>query len=1154
MGGTNAHVVLEEAPPTPDAETPRPFSLLCLSARSDKALQQMAARLGEHLEEDGSLADAAWTLATGRAQLPHRCFVVAQDAAQARQKLAETRPSTPARRRSVAFLFPGQGAQHARMAARVFAEEPVFADSLREMDDALEGLDLLRLLQDDGDGSELAETRVTQPALFAVELSLARLWMSWGVAPDLLIGHSVGEIVAATLAGVFSASDGLTLVRERGRLMQSMPRGSMAVVSLPEAELRDRLGDGLAIAAVNEASSTVVSGPADALELLVSTLTAEDVAVQTLKTSHAFHSAMMDPVLPQLEALIADLPRHPPRIPFVSNVTGRVITDEQAVDPGYWAGQLRSPVRFADGLATVFEDPDRLLLEVGPGTTLSTLARRHGRRKEQPIVASLPHPKDDTDELEVLNRALGTVWAAGVSVNWSEVYRGHRGFRIPLPTYPFEKKRHWVSRRQGESTRRSQPADWLYAPTWQRTGRPQPSTPGSATWIAAPEEYPWLRQLCEQLEARGTRTVLTTGPASGAESSLGEVESQLGAVDHVVFVPPPPGDDPLSGFLELLALGRALAERARPRTLTILSRGAWDVTGDEPLAPSMAMLGPAARALAHEVADLRARTVDLAGELPTPDLIDEIEAVQDPDVARRGRTRWIQRFEPQKTASRADLAPGAVVLVTGGLRGMGLELARRLHRKFGARLALLGRAPLPDRSNAIQELQDAGAEVLGLQADVTDAEQLKRAVDEVHSRFGPVHGIVHAAGLPGGQSVTLKSDADARAVLAPKVTGTLNLERILGDEVAWMVLCSSLASEIVGFGQMDYVAANAFLDAFAIERQTRRSLPTIALDWDTWSEVGMAVETAVPQALQAGRDLHLKLGIRNDEGGEVLERALAAGEPRLLVSTRDLQPRLHPEADDEPPPIESVVDEEPDESVEAVTDPPRGTVERTVAQVWQTLFGIPAVGRHDDFFELGGHSLLATQILNRLRKSYPQSELSLKGLFENPTVAGLAAQIEADSGGRSVDPRAILEADAADRSGQVHEYIEHLMAKLGATRSGDVARRARDIVWELKKDLELHLYPHELGNIDSLPELSRFVERELARREQPPPPQSNVPAGPVVEAPAGLLTPPPKRNDPIAFVLSAPRAGSTLLRLMLAGHSRLFCPPRAGPARLPHHG
>jgi len=459
IGGTNAHVILEEAPPAAAGGAGRGGCLLPLSARTEPALERAAANLAQHLREhpEQDMDDVAHTLQVGRRQLEHRLAVACSDRDEALAALeqgASRGRHRAAARAAVVFMFPGQGTQHVGMGRGLYEREPGFR---RRLDHACEllrehlGEDLRTHLypepgREEAAEAALRETRLAQPALFAVGHALAELWMEWGVQPRAMIGHSVGEYVAACLAGVFTLEDGLRLVAARGRLMQQAPAGSMLSVALPAGAVAARLPDGVDVAAVNAADLCVVSGPSVAVDSLERELAAEGVRCSRLETSHAFHSAMQEPVLEPFAAELAAAGLHTPRLEYVSNVTGGWATAEQARDPGYWTAHLRRPVQFALGLETVMAEPGAVLLEVGPGTGLGALARRQPAAAGHTVLASMRHPRDRRDDRMVLLEATAQLWQAGVPIDWAGHGANERRRRVPLPCYPFERQRHWIDR------------------------------------------------------------------------------------------------------------------------------------------------------------------------------------------------------------------------------------------------------------------------------------------------------------------------------------------------------------------------------------------------------------------------------------------------------------------------------------------------------------------------------------------------------------------------------------------------------------------------------------------------------------------------------------------------------------------------------------
>ncbi|MGE3817684.1 MAG: amino acid adenylation domain-containing protein, partial [Nitrospiraceae bacterium] len=477
LGGTNAHVVLEEASHQMSERSLRGRHLLPISAKSSSALEVSTARLSEYLTEHPSvsLADVAYTLQVGRRHFPYRRVLLCRDHQDAGRVLHERDPrrlltSGPVQTDlPVAFLFPGQGAQHVDMAVELYQEEALFRE---ELDRCVElatphlGFDLRGILYPAEHDTEamtarLNQTAMTQPALFIVEYAVAKFWMAWGVKPDAMIGHSIGEYVAACLAGVFPLEQAVRLVIERGRLMQSLPAGAMLAVTLDEAELAPFL-EGCSVAAINGPRLCVLSGPTAAIDAAAARLGAQGVAARRLHVSHAFHSAMVEPILPAFQKVLEQVTFTEPAIPFVSNVTGDWISKTEAASPSYWMRHLRQTVRFSAGLDRLVQQTPRILLEVGPGDQLSGLARRRlsavagSDAISVPIISSLPHPRKAQPGQAHVWEALGRLWLAGGSIDWPQIYAGEERHRIPLPTYPFERRRYWVEAERSEAPIASQ--------------------------------------------------------------------------------------------------------------------------------------------------------------------------------------------------------------------------------------------------------------------------------------------------------------------------------------------------------------------------------------------------------------------------------------------------------------------------------------------------------------------------------------------------------------------------------------------------------------------------------------------------------------------------------------------------------------------------
>lgn len=923
VGGTNSHLVMEEYLDDLQRPASAPYLALPLSAKSDTALARAESRLADYLESDAAvdLRDVAFTLQRGRAPFAWRSAVVARSREEAVQVLRGLGKSARHRvdgaaGRPVTFLFPGQGAQAVGMAASLYRDEPAFASALQECARLLHphlGLDLLELVypaQADAEAAaaRLDETWITQPALFSVSWALAALWKSWGVTPAAMLGHSVGEYVAACLAGVFELGDALRLIAARGRLMQSMPAGDMISVALGEADVRAYLGEGVDLAAVNAPQSCVLSGPADAIAAVEARLRERSVEARRLRTSHAFHSAMMEPMLAQFEREFEGMTLRAPTIAYVSNVSGDWITPEQATSPSYWSRHLRGTVRFADGARVLAGNRDRVHLEVGPGATLSQFVRQLVGERKPDTISSLGHPRQQLDAACAMREAVAALWTHGAAVDWAALGDGEDARRVVLPTYPLERKRYWIDYRPSAelaaptSAGVLAPEDWYRIAAWKRT---QPLAPAAfaarAQWLLFADRRGLAERVGAALVAAGQAVVVvregegyawsrhdaTASIRAGHAEDYSRLLADLDAcgarpsrILHAWCADDVAGDVDRAydlGFYSLLHLAQALGQLpdAGEVGLDVLSSGLADVSGEEPIDPLKgAALGPV-RVVGYEQPSIRARHIDVPAGEPARvarQVFDELALSAAPgcSVAYRGTHRFElenERWDPA-LARAADARPAfkddGVYLITGGLGGLGLVFAERLAREFRARLVLTGRNGLPsplewsrwlaehahddatsERIRLVQRLESMGAQVLVAAVDVTDEPQMRALREKIIERFGRIDGIMHAAGVSGGGIMQLKTREVAATVLEPKVRGTHVLRRVFGgDALELVVLHASLFGVIGGSGQVDYCGANASMDLAASD-WSRTGVPVVSIDWDGWTEVGMAARAGL---------------------------------------------------------------------------------------------------------------------------------------------------------------------------------------------------------------------------------------------------------------------------------------------------------------------
>lgn len=1128
--GTNAHVILGEGPAVDMSGSSKPVQILTISAKTDTALKQVREDLISYLKQhpDAALADIAYTHQVGRSALEKRSILVAQDREDAIAALEANDPrrvltaAYQGTHHPIVFLLPGLGDHYIGMAQQLYEMEPVFracVDHCASILYAYLGLDIREEVLYPGSdagpekaqafpavlpfqreatsvnvlprsersvisGTEqkLYQTIFAQPALFIIDYALAQLWLSWGIRPHALIGYSLGEYVAACLAGVFSLDEALMLVSKRAQMIQSLPKGTMLAIALPEEEIRPLLGEALSLAAINGTSMSVVAGPTEAVMDLERSCLEKGIACSLLQTSHAFHSAMMQPIELSLIDLVKTLDLCPPRIPYLSNVTGTWITAEQARDPHYWARHLCQPVRFADGLRELCQQPETIFLEVGPGQMLSSLTQQHLaaiRTSGHIVLPSLRHTYDKRSDMECLFNTLGQIWLAGAKIEWSSFYAGEQRRILPLPTYPFERQHYWVETKEQShsvSTPRSvemklpEISQWFYSPVWKRSRLLRSSelrdlAETSQSWLIFADACGLCKQLETYLRQQNQQVTLlkigqafkqieedvyTINPTARDDyiTLLKHLQHSHKVPRHIVHLwnvsqqdEALPMLDSLetiqwTAFYSLLFLAQALANIRETSLiqLSVISSNVCDVVGGDGLCPEKAIAFGPCKVIPLEYPNITCRYIDIVlpseGELQSGRLIRQLMSELGANtslkeiVAYRGQHRWIQVIEPlsleDTPVAETPLREKGVYLITGGLGGLGLALAEHLIKSVNARLILVSRSALPDREHweqwlqahkddqksvqikKLQNLENMGAELMIVAADVANPTEVRKMVINARSRFGRIDGVFHAAGVPGTGLVQTKTVEMAASVLAPKVKGTLALDAALKEEkLDFIVFYSSINAITGGLGEVDYCAANAFLDAFAHYKTSRSTVPTISINWnlwrwDAWQGSLFATQPEAQARLERARKQY---GITFSEGEIALNRILANAEAQILVLPQGFDKAIeYSMALSSTDFWEDVEETQPSKTSYARPDlrtsyiPPQSTEEQMIAAIWQEVLGIENIGIHDHFFELGGNSLIGMLVISRLKKAFG-IQLSVADLFEGPTISSLLALI-----------------------------------------------------------------------------------------------------------------------------------------------------------------
>jgi acyl transferase domain-containing protein len=773
------------------------------------------------------------------------------------------------------------------------------------------------------------------PAILIVEVALARLWISWGVKPAALIGHSMGENAAACIAGVLSFERAVNLVRLRGELFEEIPPGGMLSVALTPDDLKARLPADLDVASINAPELCVVSGSNEALEAFRQSLVKDGIEASRIPIDIAAHSRMLAPILERFEAFLRATPLSAPNIPIVSNLTGTWLSAAEARDASYWTKHLRSTVRFGDGMTLLASNPSRIYVEVGPGRVLGSLAKAQGIPANQ-VINSLPHADETIDDnLHVLT-SLGRAWATGLAVPLERLWASAAPRRVNLPTYAFQHQSYFLDRVVAAGTAEDEAspvkiadmAGWGWQPVWKQSA-------ANVVLEAETEPTSWLvflddgglgKKLVSLLRGSGhSVATVALGDAFGVagegeyvlcpehgredyDALLAHLASNSGIPQRIVHLWLATTDESFRpgssffhrneerGFYSLFFLGQALSDAGNtaPLQITVVTNGMLRV-GDEPLPyPEKAtVLGPA-QVLPREMPNVSVRVIDIPrGETGAASFVrrqrdllvksllslqadgDEshtiVDRIRDDVLAenaseivayRKGR-RWTQSYGAlalDKTLEGEEVfRERGVYLITGGLGELATACAEDLARRFKARLVLVGRTALPDRSEwqdylaaygeadrigraiaAIRKIEAAGGEVRIARADITNSEAMQTVVAETKAEWGAINGVLHTAGVVKDDLIALKAVSDIEDVFAPKILGTLVLAEVLDREALdVLVLFSSTSTDTAPAGQVDYVAANAFLNAFA-ESRVGSPTKTIAVHWGVWKDVGLA--------------------------------------------------------------------------------------------------------------------------------------------------------------------------------------------------------------------------------------------------------------------------------------------------------------------------
>lgn len=947
VGGTNAHVILEEsihsAPPSATARE----ELVLLSAKSELSLQKYSDVLAEHLDQtpDLNLRDISYTLAAGRQSFRHRTFAIAEHTAHLSQVLDAqdnsnmTPAEAPKEPKSTALMFAGGGSQHANMGRELYHSEPVYRDAVDECLELIKEFtdyDLLPILYPDSEQADTPMVRPSRglPALFITQFAQTRLWQSWGIPIDAMIGHSMGENTAACLAGVFSLKDALGLVSLRGKLFETVERGGMISVSMSAeslAELTEPMG--LDIAASNAPDLSVASGQKDKLNELQTILENREITFQQIHIDVAAHSRMLENILEPFRQYLQSIQLNIPNTPFISNLNGQWITAELATDPEYWVDHLRHTVVFDTGIKTLIDEDKFVFLEVGPGKTLSSLARLQVSDNQCVIEPSMPHIDDDTSERRTMLHTMGRLWQGGAVIQHHQQYADCR--KVSLPTYQFAKTKHWVepeNSAQNQNTRADSPEQSFYQPVWQRA--PMATTDyrdllkdKNVLILSGMHE---VNEPLSEAVIDSAANLITASPGKGFSkvtsshytldlrksedyvallTSLSEAEMLPDFVIHTLALESGSElsvsnsfNDCQYSFDSLFHLAHAMinADVSRNMKWLVLTQATQQLAGESIQNPLQALtLGPC-KVIPAECSNITCRAIDLPERINTkvivPHILETLETATSATLAYRGNAFFTQSFQNttsvERITTQQNVRENGTYLITGGTGGLGLIAAETLSADANINLVLLSRSALPAREQwqqlidnkseysdtlfRLMAIEARGSKVIHYSADIGDLENLTNIRTSIKNTLGKLDGIIHTAGAVDDNLLALKDIDQCLEILKPKVLGTLVLNQVFDLPTLDFFLLYSSISSFTGLpGQIDYAAANSFLDAFAHYQTGLGSNNVTSINWPAWREDGMAARMLSPSADSttiAGKPAsHPLLGFCTVDNGTTIE-------------------------------------------------------------------------------------------------------------------------------------------------------------------------------------------------------------------------------------------------------------------------------------------
>ncbi|MBS7256342.1 type I polyketide synthase [Flavobacterium branchiicola] len=1037
IGGTNAHMIIEEYQDETDSTNSRPFQLITYSAKNEKAVNRYRTKIESFLKDEKSqLSDFSYTMNTGRSEFGYRNYIVEKDSEE-EVRTQGIHVTNVSEKQQLVFMFPGQGSQYFRMGKGLYKHEAEFKSTMdlgfKILFD-LTGKQYAEIIGyktcSDVDPNLIHETINTQPVLFLIEYALASMLIKWGVKPENMIGHSLGEYVAACIAGVFSLEDALYLIVNRAQLMYSIEKGSMIAIDSPIENIKDLLNDTLSIAAINSKTTCVISGTIEDVALFGELLTEKEISFSKLKTSHAFHSAMMDSMLEEYKEKFSNVKLSNPALPFVSNLTGKQIKNDEATSPVYWVNHLRQTVNFNDGIDLILQKGNSILVEVGPGTTLLSLSKQNSNySKKNTAIETLRRFNEEADDNLKFTNAIGNLWSQGIKINWAEYYAHEKRKKISVPTYSFDTYKLDFKvdpfSKMGHNTTSSF-EEWFYVPNWKKSilKKENQNAVQNNTFLIFSDENILVTNLIKALRNDGYKVLeikkgssfeiineneLKINPFNEEDykSIFKNLEQNNLQVNQIVFNWDF-NEISQENLLSVFSIINNLAKRVQdylPETkkkITVLNSLNHQIIGDEIINVTMAASMKQLHVFSQENANIFSNSIDVDQANGDTQLVSKITEellynYSDTTVAYRGKNRWLEFYERiSYNPENKQLKENKTFLITGGLGSVGKTIATHLADNYNATVILIGRKNVPSESlweniladsnadsntigliRTLQDLKQNNRQIHYYQSDISSLSQLNHVVQKIETDYGDISGVFHTAGNIDPSTfkpVEKLSEEIALNQFLPKVQGTINIQNVFKTRnLDFVWITSSLASILGGLTYGAYAVSNAFIDAFVKSQISEQN---------NWYSVNL-------DGIGENRINHKNLI-------EIVEKTLRTESyPQVVVSLKD--PNLFELTKETITEVSEATEDSFLERNELGVEylAPSNEIESQLCALFQSFLGYKEIGVLDNFFDLGADSLKAMTLMKRMNKVFA-IELNILDIFTNPTVKKLAEKIELD--------------------------------------------------------------------------------------------------------------------------------------------------------------